>query len=409
MLTALLPTPAPIAPGPVGTAPRPVGTAAERRRRAAHPAWRYLPLVVAALTTLLVLIVIAGPDRLATVFGAADGALLAGAVLLQALSLLCFANLYRATHAVVSEADLTAAGRGAGTVGLAAFGLTQALPGGGVAGGALALRRFQQFGSRPLTAASSVVHIGLVSLAGLCLVVTATLGWAAVTTGQHAAVAGTGLLLCATLLGGFVLARRAGVYERLQHLLLGRLADLLAPRAGDGGDRFALPAPRAEAAAPLVGVHALARPLTWSVGKWALDLTVLTLVVRAVGGTVPLAAIAVAYAAVNLINSIPLTPGGLGLVEGGLSASLLAAGLDLGSAAAATLAYRAVSYWLPLAACVPAALHHLGAARGPGRGDVPADGQVTGQHAPERAVASPLSPALPGTSDPAGDLASPVV
>ena len=402
MLTALLPTPAP-------DARQPVGTAGARRRGAGRRTWRYLPLVAAALTTLAALIATAGSDRLAAAFGAADGALLAGAVGLQALSLLCFANLYRATHAVVGGAGGAAADRGAGTVGLAAFGLTQALPGGGVAGGALAMRRFQQFGSRPLTAASSVVHIGLVSLTGLCLVVTATIGSAAVTTGQHAAVAGVGLLLCATLLGGFVLARRTGVYERLQHLLLGRVAALLAQREADPGDRFALTGSRAEAAAPLVGVRALARPLTWSVGKWALDLTVLALVVRAVGGTVPLAAIAVAYAALNLVNSIPLTPGGLGLVEGGLSASLLAAGMDLGTAAAATLAYRAVSYWLPLAACVPAALHHLGAARGPGRGDAPVPGPVTGRHTPDHAARSPLSAALPGTSDPAEGLAGAVV
>lgn len=118
-----------------------------------------------------------------------------------------------------------------------------------------------------------------------------------------------------------------------------------------------------DARSGLVGIAAFARPLLWSIAKWALDLTVLTLAVRAVGGTTPLAAIALSYAAVNLLNSIPLTPGGIGLVEGGITATLTAFGLHLGSATAATLTYRLVSHWLPLAATIPVALTQLAIAR----------------------------------------------
>jgi hypothetical protein len=62
---------------------------------------------------------------------------------------------------------------------------------------------------------------------------------------------------------------------------------------------------------------------------------------------------------VNLLNSVPLTPGGVGLVEGGMTASLHAAGLDVGTAAAVALSYRLVSYWLPLALTIPVTVQEL--------------------------------------------------
>ena len=45
---------------------------------------------------------------------------------------------------------------------------------------------------------------------------------------------------------------------------------------------------------------------------------------------------------------IPITPGGIGFVELGLVGFLGLAGVEAGPAILATLAYRLVSYWLPL-------------------------------------------------------------
>jgi uncharacterized protein (TIRG00374 family) len=47
---------------------------------------------------------------------------------------------------------------------------------------------------------------------------------------------------------------------------------------------------------------------------------------------------------------IPITPGGLGFVEAGLVGALTLAGVPAQDALVATLAYRLVSYWLPLPA-----------------------------------------------------------
>ena len=57
-----------------------------------------------------------------------------------------------------------------------------------------------------------------------------------------------------------------------------------------------------------------------------------------------------AYAVARLLALVPITPGGLGIVEAGLSALLILAGVPTGQAVLATLTYRIISYWLPVAA-----------------------------------------------------------
>ena len=51
-----------------------------------------------------------------------------------------------------------------------------------------------------------------------------------------------------------------------------------------------------------------------------------------------------------MLAQVPVTPGGLGVVEAGLTGTLALAGVPAAAAAVATLAYRLVSYWLPLPA-----------------------------------------------------------
>jgi uncharacterized protein (TIRG00374 family) len=57
-----------------------------------------------------------------------------------------------------------------------------------------------------------------------------------------------------------------------------------------------------------------------------------------------------AYSAAQLLGQIPLTPGGLGVVEAGLTGTLALAGVAAAPAALAALAYRLAAYWLPLPA-----------------------------------------------------------
>jgi glycosyltransferase 2 family protein len=70
--------------------------------------------------------------------------------------------------------------------------------------------------------------------------------------------------------------------------------------------------------------------------------------VRALGGHVPLASLAVVYLAGSALGSIFPTPGGLGGVEAALSAGLTAAGLPGTTAVSAVLLFRTLTFWLPV-------------------------------------------------------------
>lgn len=100
---------------------------------------------------------------------------------------------------------------------------------------------------------------------------------------------------------------------------------------------------RAVAAHPFVaGLAAL--------GKWGFDYLALLCVLEGLAIHAEPTLVLLAYAAAALLALIPLTPGGLGFVEAGLTGLLILAGVSAGDAAASTLAYRLVSYWLPLPA-----------------------------------------------------------
>ena len=55
-----------------------------------------------------------------------------------------------------------------------------------------------------------------------------------------------------------------------------------------------------------------------------------------------------AFCTAQVLAQVPATPGGLGFVEAGLTATLALAGVSAGAAVLATLAYRLFTYWLPL-------------------------------------------------------------
>lgn len=80
--------------------------------------------------------------------------------------------------------------------------------------------------------------------------------------------------------------------------------------------------------------------------------------IRAFGGSVPLASVAVVYLTGNAVGSVVPTPGGLGAVEAALSAGLTAAGLAGTTAVSAVLLFRTLTFWLPVALGW-GALHYL--------------------------------------------------
>jgi uncharacterized protein (TIRG00374 family) len=85
-----------------------------------------------------------------------------------------------------------------------------------------------------------------------------------------------------------------------------------------------------------------------ALGRWGFDYLALLCVLAALSLEPEPALVLLAFASASLLGMIPITPGGLGFVEAGLAGLLVLAGVSAGDAAVATLAYRLVSFWLPL-------------------------------------------------------------
>jgi len=85
-------------------------------------------------------------------------------------------------------------------------------------------------------------------------------------------------------------------------------------------------------------------------GRWLFDWLTLVTALAAVGQHPRPTLILLAFCAAQLLAQIPITPGGLGVVEAGLTGFLVVIGVPASAAAVATLAYRLVSYWLALPA-----------------------------------------------------------
>jgi putative heme transporter len=90
------------------------------------------------------------------------------------------------------------------------------------------------------------------------------------------------------------------------------------------------------------------RALVQTVGRWAFDYATLLAALAAVGSHARPSLVLLAFCGAQVLAQIPITPGGLGFVEAGLTAMLSLAGVGAGNAVLATFAYRLFSYWLPL-------------------------------------------------------------
>jgi uncharacterized protein (TIRG00374 family) len=90
------------------------------------------------------------------------------------------------------------------------------------------------------------------------------------------------------------------------------------------------------------------RALADSVGRWLLDYGSLLAALAGIGSHPRPSLVLIAFCAAKALTNIPITPGGLGFVEAGLTALLVLAGVQAGDAVVVTFAYRLFSYWLPL-------------------------------------------------------------
>jgi uncharacterized protein (TIRG00374 family) len=93
-------------------------------------------------------------------------------------------------------------------------------------------------------------------------------------------------------------------------------------------------------------------PRTWILSlvhaavNWATDLACLAAVAAAFDVQVSLTRLATVYLTVQLVRQVPLSPGGIGVIEVALVAGLVSVGAPQAAAAAVVLTYRLLSCWL---------------------------------------------------------------
>jgi uncharacterized protein (TIRG00374 family) len=90
--------------------------------------------------------------------------------------------------------------------------------------------------------------------------------------------------------------------------------------------------------------------ILWAAVNWLLVAASLWVFLLAFGSRVVIDALLVSYGLANVLAAIPLTPGGLGVVEAVLTSTLVGFGTPRGAAILGVISWRLMNFWLPIPA-----------------------------------------------------------
>jgi len=225
------------------------------------------------------------------------------------------------------------------------------VPGGAAFGAATQFRMLAEAGNDPATAVAGLTAFSLLGIGGLLalpiFVLPAIIAGTPIANGlEHAALLGLVAFVLFAAFSAAVLMLDGPLQwaGRVIQAAMNRMKRKSTPMTGLP-DRLVFERNRIRR---VLGRRWKAATLL-STGRLAFDFGTLLACVRATGVKPNPSLVLLAYAVAGLLALIPLTPGGLGIVEAGLSALLILAGVPGVDAVVATLAYRIISYWLPIA------------------------------------------------------------
>jgi uncharacterized protein (TIRG00374 family) len=92
----------------------------------------------------------------------------------------------------------------------------------------------------------------------------------------------------------------------------------------------------------------LRHAILWAALNWLLDAASLWVFLRAFGNSVFPIDLLVAYGLANILAVIPITPSGLGVVEGVLIPTLVGFSVPKATAILGVISYRLINFWLPI-------------------------------------------------------------
>jgi uncharacterized protein (TIRG00374 family) len=316
----------------------------QRPRWLPKPARRLVKILLALLVVeFLVIPQIAGTRKAIDLLGRVNFVYLLAGIGFEAAAVLAYTQLTRAVlpkHGSPSRLTLL-------RIQLSTLSVSHVVPGGSAAGTSLGYRLLTQAGVEGPDAGFALATQGL----GSAVVLNALLWLALVISipfNGFSPLYVSAAIVGAILLGGFsllvILLTRgeeraanllqalatktplidADAISRLVHRLAARLREL-------GNDR-----------------RLLAKAILWATANWLLDAASLWVFVAAFGHSVRLDGLLVSFGLAYVLAAIPVTPGGLGVVETVLTSSLVGFGTARGVALLGVLSYRLVNFWLPI-------------------------------------------------------------
>jgi uncharacterized protein (TIRG00374 family) len=316
--------------------------ARHKRRLRSDVRWGITAFVVVLVAEYLVIPELAGARKSVAALRRVNVGYLVAGVLLEAAALTAYALLTRAVlpQGVIKLGRLL-------RIDLSAFATSHVVPGGSAPATALSFRLLTDSGVEGPDAAFALATQGVGSAVVLNAIFWVVLVISLFIHGfnpTYLVAAGVGVLLIGSF-AAVVLLLLDGRERAVE--VVHRIADRLPFLDGNKTDNLIR-----RIAARLQSLvndrELLRRAVAWAAANWLLDAASLWVFVAAFGRLISPIDLLVAYGLANILAVIPITPGGLGVIEGVLIPTLAGFGVDKGVATVAVLAYRLVNFWLPI-------------------------------------------------------------
>ena len=323
-----------------------------------RPWWHWALRIVAALVVATVVVAVLwdkvpSPHQIAASFRQAQWWWVVGAGAFQAASIgMLIRQQRRLLRAFGVEVSLFQVG----VITYSSTALTMSLPAGSAVGAGFSYRQYRAHGASAATAATVLLISGVLSLSALVLLYLGGIGLAA---GSHFLHLGQAYPLLAVLIGLAILAALIGLVwlSNRPARMAGRRSPIRKPSPRRRRlAEWLVGHPRLQTAvrqlldtgrrAGRVRGHDWRLALWTSALNWGLDLCCLYASCRAFSIVIDPFQLALIYLGIQVVRQIPLTPGGIGVIEATLLASLVAAHAAQAPASAAVLVYRLFSAWL---------------------------------------------------------------
>ena len=224
--------------------------------------------------------------------------------------------------------------------------LANVVPGGNATASALGFRLLNQAGVSSTGAGFALATAGLGSAVVLNVLFWFALAVAIPTgdiDGTFFVVAMIGLVLLGALAAVFVVVARTGSRLRRPLRWVERRLSLDPGRLVSAARQV-----RARLLALRSDRSLLLRIVAWALVQWTLDMAALWVFLSAFGIDLDPLVLVLVFGAANIAAAVPVTPGGLGIVEGVYLTSLVQLGFTFDAATFSIAAYRLVQYAFPI-------------------------------------------------------------